>query len=157
MPANNFNHFNLELATSTGSFHAQSELFYATTSRMGASRVSFSGAYTQAGYLLTGESRPYNRKAGVLGRIKPLEPFGNGGIGAWEVAGRWSCLDLNSNNIRGGRINNLTLGLNWYLNNHTKFQFNYIHAFLNKSSAVTGPVINNSNADIIAFRAQVDF
>ncbi|VAX42396.1 Phosphate/pyrophosphate-specific outer membrane porin OprP/OprO [hydrothermal vent metagenome] len=154
---NNFNHFNLELATSTGSFHAQSEFFYATTNQIGNSRIHFSGAYAQAGYLLTGESRPYNRKSGLLGRVKPLEPFGNGGIGAWEIAGRWSYIDLNNKNIQGGRLTDLTFGLNWYLNNHTKFQFNYIHAFLDKSPGINGPVVNDSNANIVAFRAQVDF
>ena len=101
--------------------------------------------------ILTGEHRPYHRKTGVLGRVVPDEDFGEYGCGAWEVAGRWSMLDLNDSDVRGGRLNNATLGLNWYLNKFTKFQFNYIHAFLDS------PVNGNGNADIVAARAQIDF
>ncbi|WP_390620759.1 porin [Gimesia algae] len=54
-------------------------------------------------------------------------------------------------------MTDLTLGLNWYLNQFTKFQFNYIHAFLQSSPARNGPIVNDSNADIFAIRAQVDF
>ncbi len=143
--------FAAELATTAGSFHAQSELIYAVVSRRGGSTVSFSGVTAQAAYILTGEHRPYNRKAGVLGRVKPDRPFGTDGYGAWEVASRWSMLDLNDADVRGGRLNDLTFGLNWYLNSFTKFQFNYIHAFL------ASPVNGDSDADIVAMRAQVDF
>ncbi|QDU97368.1 OprO/OprP family phosphate-selective porin [Lignipirellula cremea] len=150
---------NAELGYSVGSFHAQSEAYITQVNRLGPSPVTFYGAYAQAGYILTGENLPYNRQAGVFGRIKPRCPFTRcGGYGAWEVAGRWSTIDLNDNDIAGGRLNDLTLGLNWYLNNNTKFQFNYIHAFLNSSAgAVNPPTIYGSDADIFAFRGQVDF
>jgi len=49
------------------------------------------------------------------------------------------------------RLLDLTWGVNWYLNPHTKFQFNYIHAMLNSSPNI------DSRADIFALRAQVDF
>lgn len=157
IPANNFNLLNAELGASSGALHAQAEVFFAMVNQQTGPNLTFPGAYAQIGYILTGESRPYNRKAGVFGRVVPNNPFGNGGTGAWEVAGRWSYIDLNDANIQGGRLNDLTFGLNWYLNKHTKFQFNYIHAFLGSSSATSGPVITDSNADIIALRAQIDF
>ena len=143
--------FAAELAATTGSFHAQSELIYAVVNRLGSSTVTFSGVSAQAAYILTGEHRPYNRKNGVLGRVVPNEPFGRTGCGAWEIAARWSMLDLNDADVRGGRLNDLTIGLNWYLNKFTKFQINYIHASLD--SAIFG----DSDADIVATRAQVDF
>jgi phosphate-selective porin OprO/OprP len=59
--------------------------------------------------------------------------------------------------VQGGKLTDLTFGLNWYLNRYTKFQLNYIRACLDHSSAVYGPVVNNSSADIIALRAQIDF
>ncbi|QDT38373.1 OprO/OprP family phosphate-selective porin [Stratiformator vulcanicus] len=143
--------FGAELATTSGSFHAQSEFIHAIVNRNAGPTVSFSGVSVQAGYILTGEHRPYNRKAGVLGRVVPTNDFGECGCGAWEIAARWSMLDLNNADIRGGRLNTSTLGLNWYLNKFTKFQFNYIHAFLDN------PVNGDSDADIFAMRAQVDF
>lgn len=140
-----------ELAATSGSFHAQSEFIHAQVNRQGGPNVAFSGATAQAAYILTGEHRPYNRKAGVLGRVVPRNKFGDGGKGAWEVAGRWSMLDLNDADVRGGRLHNATFGLNWYLNKFTKFQFNYIHALLDSS------VNGSSGADIVALRGQVDF
>ncbi len=38
--------------------------------------------------------------------------------------GRYTDLDLNAKGIHGGRLNNVTIGRNWYLNPITKIQFN---------------------------------
>ncbi|MFM8220119.1 MAG: porin, partial [Planctomycetaceae bacterium] len=73
------------------------------------------------------------------------------GWGAWEVAGRWSYIDLNSRDIQGGRLNDATLGLNWYLTANAKVQFNYIRAFLDN------PVHNDSVTNIFGLRTQIDF
>ena len=149
--ANNFNLFSAEGALVLGSLYMQSETIYAVVNQIGGPTVSFSGAYFYAGYFLTGEVRPYNRKGGVFGRVKPLHNFGSSGGGAWELAGRWSYIDLNDDNITGGRMNDLTAGLNWYLNPRTKFQFNYIHAFLDN------PTFGDSDANLFAVRGQIDF
>lgn len=145
------NLFSAELAGTSGPYHAQAELIYALVNRIGADSVAFNGMSAQVAYILTGEHRPYNRKAGVLGRVVPKRNFGRGGHGAWEIAGRWSRLDLADADVQGGILNTTTLGLNWYLNKFTKFQFNYIYAFLDS------PINGNSEASILATRAQVDF
>ncbi len=158
IPTQNVNLFSGELACAIGSFYAQSEILYSVVQQRNGEVDTFNGAYAQFGYFLTGESRAYNRNAGVFGRVVPLDPYNiDGGCGAWEVAGRWSYIDLNDKSIQGGRLTDLTLGVNWYLNEFTKFQFNYIHAFLSSSPAVNGPVVSNSNANILALRVQVDF
>lgn len=149
--AQNFNLFAIEGGIGFGSLYLQSEAMYAVVNQIGGPTVSFSGAYAHAGYFLTGEVRPYNRKAGVFGRVKPLNDFGPCGMGAWEIAARWSYIDLNDANIAGGRMNDVTFGVNWYLNQRTKFQFNYIHAFL------TNPTFGDNEAGIFAWRGQVDF
>ena len=51
----------------------------------------------------------------------------------------------------GRRLNDLTFGVNWYVNGFTKFQFNYIRAFLND------PTNGRSDANIVALRTQIDF
>jgi phosphate-selective porin OprO/OprP len=151
--ADNTNLFNVELGVSYGSLYAQSEVSFAAVNQEGGGPTAvFPGAYVHFGYFLTGERRVYNRPAGVFGRVVPLCPVGRAcGPGAWEIAGRWSYIDLDDENIAGGRLNDLTLGVNWYLNRYTKFQFNYIHAFL------TRPIGVDSDADIVALRAQLDF
>ena len=46
---------------------------------------------------------------------------------AWEVAARYSYLNLNDGPIQGGVLSGLTLGLNWYLNTNLKFQFDWVY------------------------------
>lgn len=91
------------------------------------------GYYFQGLYFLTGEHRAYNRKAGVFDRVKPYENFFlvdtcDGGIGhgwgAWQVGLRYSWLDLRDSGIDGGVVQDVTLGLNWFLNPNAKIQFN---------------------------------
>ena len=53
--------------------------------------------------------------------------------------------------VDGGRLADVTLGVNWYLNRYTRLTFNYIHAFLQRG------VPSGTNADVYALRAQVDF
>jgi len=150
--ANNFTIPGVEAAAVWHSFYIQSELLYSIVNQIGGPTLTFPGLYAHMGLFLTGETRPYNRANGVFSRIKPLDPVdGKGGLGAWEVAARWSYLDLNDAAIRGGRLQDVTIGLNWYLNPFMKFQVNYIRAFL------ASPISGDSTADIIAARAQVDF
>jgi phosphate-selective porin OprO and OprP len=157
------NLLNAELAGVYQSFHWQSEARYAIVD-IGGDTIALPSAYVQGAYLLTGEVRPYNRQAAVLGRIKPLRPWGDcGGCGAWELAARYSYINLNpaapfsaggagllAGQPPGGALNDVTLGLNWYLNANLKFQFNYIRAMLNVADM-------ESSTDIVAFRTQLDF
>ncbi len=132
------------------------------------------GAYAQVGYFLTGEHRPYDRKAGAIDRVIPFRNFGpwscdceHSGWGAWEIAGRWSYLDLNDHNIQGGAITDYTAGVNWYVNPYWKIVFNYIHSDANAPQQVNGagvfvggtpggPLLRSST-DMIALRTQMDF
>jgi phosphate-selective porin OprO/OprP len=142
----------VEAAARCGALYLQSEVVASVVDQLAADSAVFHGMYLQGGYFLTGETRPYNRKAGVFGRVVPLHPFSrDGGCGAWEVTARWSMIDLNDAGVTGGRLNDATAGLNWYLNQYSKFQLNYIHAFLDS------PVNGKSDAGLTAVRAQLDF
>lgn len=92
----------------------------------------FDGYYVFASYFLTGEHRAYRPADGFFDMVKPKSNFAvlgdKKGWGAWEVALRFSNLDLSDGYARGGEEDNVTLGLNWYLNPNTKVMFNYIHA-----------------------------
>ena len=58
------------------------------------------GFYVQGSYLLTGEHRPYNRALGIFSGIRPKRNFlEDGGWGAWELAARYSYLDLAASNF----------------------------------------------------------
>ena len=106
--------FALEAAVNFGSFHAQSEYTVAEADNAAIGDPSFDGWYVQAGYLLTGEIRPYDTKNGAFKRLSPKQNFGKGGRGGWEVAVRYSTLDLNDAGIQGGELEDLSLAVNWY-------------------------------------------
>ncbi len=152
IPTNNFQLVNLESGFRAGALSGQAEWRLAHVEQVGGSSPNFQSAYGQISYILTGEVRPYNKKSGVFGRIVPKKPFKPGcGTGAWETAAKFSWLDLDDANITGNQLKNMTLGLNWYLNKRTKFQFNYIHSILD------GTAIARSHTNIVAVRAQIDF
>lgn len=101
--------------------------------------LPFEGGYVQLSYILTGENRLYDRRLGRLGPTYlsgPYTPFWlvrdeNGdccwGTGAWEVAGRYSYLNLDDSVVTGGKTEAYTLGVNWYLNVNTYVRFEYLH------------------------------
>ena len=105
------------------------------------SNLWFSGGYVSASYFLTGENRIYDRRFGTEGAdyiATPYTPFwlvkdSNGdccwGSGAWEVAARYSHLDLDNQYLvnQGGELDGFTFGVNWYLNTNFKLQFEYLH------------------------------
>lgn len=91
----------------------------------------FQGGYAQMMYFLTGEYQRYERRSGVFGRVIPLHPVGargdaEAGCGAWQVGVRYSYLNLNDGAIAGGRVDDFTFGLNWFLNANMKLQGNYV-------------------------------
>ena len=151
--------YNAEATAVFDGFHAQAEYTHVRVNRnFGASPLSFDGWYVQGGVFLTGESRNFNRKTGKFGRIKPARK-----IGAWEVAVRYSIMDLESQDIRGGREHNVTFALNWWANQNVMFRFNYVRANLEPNSTalftLTPPLIGGVNESLNAFmaRAQIVF
>ena len=100
--------------------------------------VHFHGWYVEALYFLTGEHRDYDRHAGVYGRVIPNRNFGwNTGPGAWQIGARYSQLDLRDTGINGGFLQDVTLGLNWFLNPNMKLQFNYV--YMDRGAVGTSP------------------
>ena len=91
---------------------------------------TFFGFYMYGSYFLTGESRPYDRRRGVFGRLRPERnfSFGGDGYGALETAVRFSYLDLDNGPIDGGILRAVTAGVNWYLHANSKIRFNYVFA-----------------------------
>ena len=80
----------------------------------------------------------------------------NGGVGAWEIAARYSEMDISSKSIAGGKERNVTIGLNWWLNRSLMLRLNYVYANPDPTSAVTLDGVNE-RIDIIEGRAQVVF
>ena len=86
------------------------------------------GWYAEALYFLTGEHREYEKKSGAFGRVVPHDNLGSKcGCGAWQVGARYSMANLSDSGMDGGRADDVTLGLNWFLNPNMKIQSNYVY------------------------------
>jgi phosphate-selective porin OprO/OprP len=139
----------LEAAWVSGPLSVQGEYVFADADQTsGSSRANFDGYYIQANYFLTGEHRNYKTSTGTFSRTKPKENFSfGGGPGAWEVAFRYSGLDLDDSGFSDDELDTVTAGLNWYLNPNMRIMWNYVRA--DKDSV--------GNADMLLMRMQVDF
>lgn len=130
----------IELGANWKNFYFQAENFWYGIERPDASTLSdpsFGGYYAQASWLITGESRRYDMASGAFQAPRPFIPFtAAGGIGAWELALRYSHMDLNHHEgllgsaastdaVRGGEQNIWTLGVSWFFNPNVRLIFNY--------------------------------
>jgi len=140
-----------EVAMVYGPASLQVEYITAMVDGAAGSNPDFSGYYIQTSYFLTGEHRPYRLSGAVFSRVKPKAGFPGqeGGIGAWEIAARYSHLDLYDGGINGGELDDVTVGLNWYLNPNTRVMLNYVYA--DASDLYEG------KAHIMQTRFQIDF
>lgn len=119
---------NPEVAIVVGPFSMQAEYLQTFLNQQYIDDPMFFGWYVEASYFLTGEHRPYNKTKAAFRRLSPKRNFGWGegsGWGAFQVGARISQLNLNSGDISGGRLQDLTLGLNWYLNPVMRVMVNY--------------------------------
>lgn len=164
--------YSAEAAGNYGPLYFQGEYFWFNVERnavtglppIGAPNFHFQGGYAEASYVLTGESHPYNTASAAYGGIVPKDPFSlsSGGWGAWEIAGRFSTIDLNdqlasANGVAGGRQNIYTLGLNWYANRNVRLMLNYLHGDIAKQASPTNFADTGAKFDALAMRTQVAF
>ena len=113
------------------SFQTETSINSVNRTKLGRLNQFFWGGYAFVSYFLTGETRPYQDDQGNFGRQYPLEPFMGSdaaGKGAFEIAFRVSYLDLDDKEINGGRITDLTLGLNWYATRNARVLLNVIRS-----------------------------
>ncbi|MFC1490861.1 OprO/OprP family phosphate-selective porin [Candidatus Latescibacterota bacterium] len=120
--------YNGESALIHGPFSVQGELFLSNVSSGALNDPSFFGYYGQASYFITGEHREY--KSGVFSNVKPLKSYGSGGIGAVELAARYSYLDLDSGTLKGGTLSNMSVGVNWHFNSYSRVMVNIVRSEL---------------------------
>ena len=112
----------------------------------------FPGYYVQASVFLTGEQRKYIIRDAKLGKIKVKRSVESGGIGAFELAVRYSYLDKNDSITFDGQSNNYTLGVNWYPNDTIRVMLNYL-----RSETGYSGVKNSEGHDAVSLRTRIYF
>ena len=126
------------------------------------------GGYIYAAYFLTGEHMPWDRESGTLGRIEPERPLykvepgcecdPSTGLGAWQIALRYSYADLTDEDVFGGEGDAVTLGLVWYWNANANVQFNYGWGSISERNVTrTGVVYEGGNYEFAGIRGRIDF
>jgi phosphate-selective porin OprO/OprP len=120
-------------------------------------RVGVWGSYAEVSYFLTGEHRAYKKSRGIFTRVKPTNPFNpaQGKWGAWEVAARYSYIDLTDENVRGGTLWDVTAALNWYLYPNFRWMMNYVYGYVGDRTANDQAIQGGSN--MVQTRFAFDF
>ena len=131
----------------------------------------FSGWYVEGSWMLTGETKTYQANAmnnGMATFANPhvRAPFAldGSGWGAWEIAARYSNLDLDwqagalgatcpaAGCVRGGEQQIVTIGLNWYLSDNFRFLFDYMFIHVDKLSSLGAQI--GQDVSVIGTRFQ---
>ncbi|MDH5547423.1 MAG: porin [Gammaproteobacteria bacterium] len=130
------------------------------------------GGYVFASYFLTGEQRTVEE--GLLERQKIKNPVDTAnGIGAWEVALRYSWFEVDDNFFTAGGLFDAwegvdpeanarrgtawTLGVNWYPTSKSRVMLNYIKTVAQAFDEEAGAYTTLSNESAMLLRLQVEY
>lgn len=152
--------YGLETGLQLGSFHMMAEWSGLTAKDAGTQgrNANFSGGAIEAGWFLTGESKPLKLSKGAWDRPKINSPIHKGGWGALQLAAKYDTIDLTDNGVFGGEQDTFILGLNWYLNRHSRVMVNYSHSSIEDAFDVSANGADGENsADALGIRFQVDW
>ncbi|MES2496662.1 MAG: porin [Pseudomonadota bacterium] len=139
----------------------------------------FRTGYVELGYFLTGETRGY--KSGRWDRTKVLRPITEGGLGAFQINGRFDATDLNDtvggpglvlagndiSYVNGGASKAYEASLIWLPIDYVKFMLQYAHidisggpsarAFSRFATQLPAGYGHGYGVDSLALRTQLDF
>lgn len=105
-----------EIAVAWGRLLAQAEGYRVAVNRAGADggRLDFAGWYAQATYVVVGAPRPYRAERAAWGLPQGRFDPARGEWGAVEIGLRYSTLDLNDGDVRGGGQRLWSTGVGWW-------------------------------------------
>ena len=93
---------------------------------------TLSGFNITGSWALTGEMRGYRRNNGTFAPLPVARAVNRGGYGAWELAARFSTLDLDDAQLNGGQMDVYSLGVNWWLTTVSQVSLNYRYVDLDR-------------------------
>jgi phosphate-selective porin OprO/OprP len=131
--------------------------------------LQFEGGYVEASWVMTGEPRRYATSGAAFGGVVPARPysFRDGGLGAFELVGRYSVADLNDHVTRGraasvtggvfgGRQEVIGAGVNWYPNANLRLMLQWNNVSVNRLDA-SGTTQIGQRFNTVAMRMQAAF
>ena len=127
LPADHAWQLGLEALWNEGPFSVLAEYNRAWVDSPAMGNPEFSGYYITGSWILTGETRPYDRTVGYARRVMP-----KGRWGAPELVVRFSHVDLDDGAVQGGSFDKTYLGLNWWATRRWKVGFGWGHTWLDR-------------------------
>ena len=185
--ADNASVYGVEFGGNWKNWYLQGEHFWFNVERTLPSTLpdpNFAGYYLQGSWIFSGESRRYNATTGSFQNPRPMVPFSSsGGFGAWELATRYSRMNLDfmegiagsaaiPGSVRGGDQSAVTVGLNWYPSPNIKVMMDYMMIDVDRlnpagpgNTQPFGPAPNTppigaeigQDLDVFALRTQFSF
>lgn len=124
-------------------WYFQGQFLVSHLNRHGVDNFNGKGGYAQAGYLILGEKHNYNESTGMIGNPAPK---------SLELLLRYDNVNLNDAGIRGGRLSDITVGMNYFINKYIAAKLNYTRMMVGDSSPKGG-----GDFDLLQARLQVSF
>jgi len=156
-------HYGIDGGLNYRSLYAEAGYFrFGADRRASSSDPEFSGYYAQGSWVITGEPRRYDSRTASWRVPKVANPVTGGadsGWGAWEIAARYSTIDLNDTpgapgtNVRGGAQSIYSGILNWYANAAVRVGLEYQFVSIDRLSAAGAQI----GQDYQALAARVQF
>lgn len=124
-------------------WYFQGQYLFAHLNRGGVDNFNGKGGYAQAGYLILGERHNYNVSTGMMGNPAPK---------SLELLLRYDNVNLNDAGVQGGRLSDITVGVNYFINKYIAAKLNYTRMMVGDSSPKGG-----GDFDLLQARLQVSF
>jgi phosphate-selective porin OprO/OprP len=122
--ADSADHFGGEALLNVGPVSLLGEYVTAHVNSPTLKNPRFAGYYLTGSWVLTGETRPYDRNVGYARRVIP-----RGRWGAPELVLRFSHVDLDSRSVQGGEFDRISTGINWWATTRWKIGVSYGHGW----------------------------
>lgn len=122
-------------------FHGQ--YFQAHLNRFAADNYNGKGGYAQMGYMILGAKHNYNARTGMVTNPAPK---------SLELLVRYDNVNLNDAGITGGRLSDVSVGMNYFINKFIAAKINYTRMMVGESSPMGG-----DDFDLIQARIQLSF
>lgn len=143
MDVDNYNIITPEFRYQYSRFSIAAEYFRTHINRNGLN-LRFDSSYILASYFLTDSKYRYHLRNGA-----PIDVSNK--KGAIEIAGRFSNVDLNNLDVRGGKLKSYDFGVNYYFDENVRLMFNYIYNDVAESDYI------NKNPQYFMTRLQLWF
>ena len=124
-------------------WYVHGQYLMAHLNRFAADNYNAKGSYVQVGYMILGAKHNYNPETGMIVNPAPK---------SLELLVRYDNVNLNNGGIYGGRLSDISVGMNYFINKYVAAKINYTRMMVGETSPMGG-----DDFDLIQARIQLSF